>query len=77
MIDKMHGAWDKFWFKPIDARQYATLRIAFGGLSLIYFIQLLPYVEAQFSGTGWLGDVQQIAIQNGGIWSLFFIPAAG
>ena len=75
-IANMRSAWDKFWFKSIDARQYAALRIAFGGLSLVYFIQLLPYVEAQFSGTGWLGDVQQIAIQNGGSWSLFFIPVA-
>jgi hypothetical protein len=69
----MHSAWNKFWFKPIDARQYAALRIAFGGLSLVYFIQLLPYLEAQFSGAGWLDYVQQIAIQNGGSWSLFFL----
>jgi Vitamin K-dependent gamma-carboxylase len=42
-------------------------------LSLVYFIQLLPYLEAQFSGAGWLDYVQQIAIQNGGSWSLFFL----
>jgi Vitamin K-dependent gamma-carboxylase len=72
----MQDAWDRFWFKPIDARQYAALRIAFGGLSVIYFVQLLPYVDAQFSGSGWLGDIQQIAIQNGGSWSLFFIGAS-
>lgn len=70
----MQGLWDKFWFKSIDARQYATLRIAFGGLSFIYLIQLLPYVKTQFSGLGWLGSIQQIAIQNGGTWSLFFLP---
>jgi Vitamin K-dependent gamma-carboxylase len=69
----MQDAWDTFWFKLIDARQYAALRIAFGGLALIYFVQLLPYVETQFSGSGWLGDIQQIDIQNGGSWSLFFI----
>ncbi|MEQ1485775.1 HTTM domain-containing protein [Methyloglobulus sp.] len=69
----MQDAWANFWFKPIDARQYAALRIAFGSLSAIYFVQLLPYVEAQFSGSGWLGDIQQIAIQNGGSWSLLFI----
>jgi uncharacterized membrane protein YphA (DoxX/SURF4 family) len=73
----MQGVWDGFWFKPIDARQYAALRIAFGGLTVIYFVQLLPYVEEQFSGTGWLGDIQQIAIQNGGSWSLFFIQTGG
>jgi hypothetical protein len=73
----MQGMWDGFWFKPIDARQYAALRIAFGSLSVIYFVQLLPYVEAQFSGSGWLGDIQQIAIQNGGSWSLFFLRADG
>jgi len=71
----MQGAWDRFWFRLIDARQYAAIRIAFGGLSGIYFIQFLPYVETQFSGSGWLGGIQQIAIQNGGSWSLFFIQA--
>jgi hypothetical protein len=71
----LQTAWDSFWFKPIDARQYAALRIAFGGLSLAYLTQLLPYVETQFSGAGWLGGVRQIAIQNGGSWSLFFLPA--
>ena len=32
-------------------------------------------METQFSSLGWLGNVRQIAIQNGGSWSLFFIPA--
>jgi len=67
--------WNQFWFKSIDARQYAALRIAFGGLSVVYLLGLLPYVEAQFSGLGWLRDIQQIAVQNGGSWSLFFIQA--
>jgi Vitamin K-dependent gamma-carboxylase len=71
----MQSAWDKFWFKTIDARQFAALRIAFGCLSLVYFLSLLPYVENQFSGTGWLSDSRQIANQNGGSWSLFFLPA--
>ena len=67
--------WENFWFKQIDARQYAAMRIAFGGLSAVYLIGLLPYVETQFSSLGWLGNVRQIEIQNGGSWSLFFIPA--
>ena len=67
--------WNQFWFKSIDARQYAALRIAFGGLSVVYLLGLLPYVETQFSGFGWLRDIQQIAVQNGGSWSLFFIQA--
>ena len=67
--------WNQFWFKSIDARQYAALRIAFGGLSVVYLLGLLPYVETQFSGLGWLRDIQQIAVQNGGSWSLFFIQA--
>ena len=67
--------WDQFCLKSIDARQYAALRIAFGGLSVVYLLGLLPYVEAQFSGLGWLRDIQQIAVQNGGGWSLFFIQA--
>ncbi len=70
----MQSAWDRLWFGLIDARQYAALRIAFGGLSLVYFLGLLPYVETQFRGAGWLGELRQIAEQNGGSWSIFFIP---
>jgi Vitamin K-dependent gamma-carboxylase len=70
----MQSKWDKFWLRLIDPRQYAALRIAFGGLSFIYFLGLLPYVETQFSSAGWLGEFRQIANQNGGSWSLFFIP---
>lgn len=73
----MWQIWKKFWFNKIDARQYAALRIAFGVLSAIYFVGLLPYVETQFSTSGWLGDMRQIAIQNGGSWSYFFIHASG
>ena len=71
----MQGIWNRFWFRSIDARQYAAVRIAFGGLSAVYLLGLLPYVETQFSGLGWLGNIRQIAIQNGGSWSLFFIQA--
>jgi len=67
----MQGIWNRFWFRSIDARQYAAVRIAFGGLSAVYLLGLLPYVETQFSGLGWLGNIRQIAIQNGGSWSLF------
>jgi Vitamin K-dependent gamma-carboxylase len=73
----IQAAWDRFWFKSIDARQYAALRIAFGGLSCVYLILLLPYIETQFSGSGWLGNIKQIAEQNGGSWSLLFIQAGG
>ncbi len=73
----MRKAWENFWFKAIDARQYAALRIAFGTLSAIYLFTLLPYVETQFSGAGWLKGIGQIAAQNGGVWSLLFIPAGG
>jgi Vitamin K-dependent gamma-carboxylase len=70
----MPTAWDQFWFKSIDTRQYAALRIAFGGLSAIYFVNFFPFVETQFSSSGWLTNTGQIAQQNGGSWSLFFIP---
>ena len=69
--------WHDFWLKSIDARQFAALRIAFGCLSVVYLVDLLPYVESQFSGSGWLGGITQLAIQNGGSWSLFFIEAGG
>jgi uncharacterized membrane protein YphA (DoxX/SURF4 family) len=67
--------WNRFWFKSVDARQFAALRIIFGILSCIYFVGFLPYVESQFSTTGWLGNLRQIAVQNGGSWSYFFIQA--
>ena len=69
----MQTGWNNLWFKLIDARQYAALRILFGGLSCGYFLALLPYVDSHFSRLGWLGDIQQIASQNGGSWSVFFI----
>ncbi len=71
----MLKAWNTLWFTLIDARQYAVLRILFGGLSCGYFWSLLPYVESQFSRLAWLKDIQQIANQNGGSWSVFFINA--
>ncbi len=71
----MSTLWNNFWFRTVDARRYAALRIAFGILSVIYFVELLPYVETQLSTSGWLGYIRQIAIQNGGSWSYFFIQA--
>lgn len=68
-------SWAAFWFADIDARQYAALRIITGTLSVIYFLELFPYVGVHFSRAGWLGDSGQIAAQNGGGWSLFFIDA--
>jgi hypothetical protein len=68
-------AWHNFWFDKIDARQLALLRIAFGALSLLYFMECLPYLDSQFSPEGWLGQTRTIEIQNGGSWSLFFMPA--
>ncbi len=69
----MQKTWHWFWFKLIDARQYATLRILIGSFSGIYFSELLPYIDSQFSHTGWLSNRQQITNQNGGSWSVFFI----
>lgn len=65
--------WREFWFQDIDARQYALLRILVGGLSLMYFLQLWPYLADHFSRNGWLDDTGQIAAHNGGSWSLFFV----
>jgi uncharacterized membrane protein YphA (DoxX/SURF4 family) len=67
--------WYRFWFRTIDARQFAALRILFGGLSLIYLVELIPYAALQFSSSGWLDGIRQLAQQNGGSWSLFFFVA--
>lgn len=69
----MAKAWTNFWFTSVDARQYAVLRITFGGLSVIYFLALWPYVASQFSLNGWLKQAKQIEAFNGGSWSLFFM----
>jgi Vitamin K-dependent gamma-carboxylase len=69
----MKNLWYSFWFAPIDVRQYAALRILFGGLSGGYFLQLAPLLPEQLSRTGWLGSIMQIASHNGGSWSLFFL----
>ena len=69
----LYSSWDNFWFRSIDARQFAALRIVFGLFSVIYLCQLLPYVTSQFSDSGWLGTTRQIAEQSGGSWSLLFL----
>lgn len=69
----MKNLWQNFWFARIDVRQYAALRILYGGLSGWYFMQLWPLLPEQLSRTGWLGAITQIASQNGGSWSLFFL----
>jgi Vitamin K-dependent gamma-carboxylase len=69
---RIKTAWERLWFSDMDARQFAVLRIAFGFLSALYLIQLLPLVESQFSGSGWLGSIRQIEAQNGGSWSLLY-----
>lgn len=71
----MQKRWDAVWYKPIDVRQYAVLRIAFGYLSAVYLLQLLPFVTAHFSGAGWLGDIQTQSVLNWGSGSLFNLPA--
>ena len=48
-----HGMWDNFWFRSIDARQYAALRIAFGGLSAVYLLGLLPFWKHSLAA--WVG----------------------
>lgn len=66
--------WQKFWFEPIDVRQYAALRIVFGLLTASYFFNLLPLAEAHFSSDGWLPANRRFPEQNGGSWSVFFWP---
>lgn len=68
--------WRQFWFKRIDTRRYAALRMVFGILSALYLVGLLPYSQDQFSTTGWLGgNPRSIAILNGGNWSMLFIDS--
>ena len=71
----MFQFWNKFWFKTIDARQYAVLRIAFGFLSAVYLFELWPYLPSQFSNNGWLNNSRQVEGQNGGSWSLYFLDS--
>ncbi|NOT85305.1 MAG: HTTM domain-containing protein [Methylococcaceae bacterium] len=67
----MASIWHNFWFKPIDVRQYAILRIAFGFLSALYIAKLLPFADVHFSHAGWLIDFDHHGIPNWGSWSVF------
>lgn len=70
----MPSIWNNFWFKAIDVRQYALLRIAFGYLTAVYLIQLLPFASDHFSSAGWLADKHNHSVLNWGSWSLFNLP---
>ncbi|MEQ1635499.1 MAG: HTTM domain-containing protein [Methylococcales bacterium] len=68
----MQKYWYALWFKPIDVRQFALLRIAYGYLTAVYLVQLLPFIATQFSASGWLSsDLKPTSIVNWGSWSLF------
>jgi len=60
----MPKMWHYFWFKPVDVRQFAILRISFGYLCAVYLVQLLPLVDAHFSGNSWLASVQLPKLLN-------------
>lgn len=67
----MQKIWHYFWFKPVDVRQFAILRISFGLLSTVYLLQLLPFIDTHFSGNSWLANVQLPKLLNWGTWSIF------
>lgn len=68
----MQKYWHAAWFKPIDVRQFALLRISFGYLNAVYLVQLWPFISTHFSGSGWLADTTKPdTITNWGSWSLF------
>ncbi len=69
--------WHDMWFKSVDVRQFALLRISFGYLCAVYLVQLLPYVETHFSASGWLATSPVIGFLNWGSWSLFNLPLDG
>lgn len=66
--------WHSLWFKPIDVRQFALLRIAFGYLTAVYLVQLLPFIPAHFSAASWFADTPLPPVLNWGSWSLFSLP---
>ncbi len=73
MIKSIGDHWCQFFFKPIDALQYAVLRIGLGALITIYFIQLLPFFPVQFSQEGWLANRQDLFLPISGQWSVLFL----
>jgi hypothetical protein len=62
----MQGMWENFWFKPIDARQYAALRICFGGLSAVYLLGLI--VALCGNAVQWLGLAGEYSANSDTKW---------
>ena len=73
VIKSIGDRWNQFLFRPIDVAQYSALRIGLGTLVTIYFIQLLPFYQIQFSQEGWLANRQDLLLPNSGPWSLLFL----
>lgn len=71
----MQLIWYQFWFKAVDVRQFACLRIAYGFLITLYLCQLMPFAVEHYSAAGWLTDVSHKQIANWGSWSLFNLNA--
>lgn len=66
-------SWNDFWFRLIDVRQFAVLRIGLGILILIYLAGYLRDFNDQFGPQGWLGSIQELNLYHAGNWSLWLL----
>ena len=63
---------ERFFFRSIDVRQLALLRIGIGSLIVVYLIQLMPLFRVHFAPEGWLGSIRDLDLYHAGSWSILF-----
>lgn len=69
--------WNRFFFSPVDARVFAALRFAFGGILLIYAIVLAPDFERWFGENGVMGKEEARQNIDPDTWTfLSFVPGS-
>jgi len=62
----------RFLFRPIDARQYAALRIAFGALTFLTLCGWIGVSTFHFSNAGWFPVRRALEVLNPDEWTLLY-----
>ncbi len=68
--------WHDFFFRSIDVRQFALIRIGLGSLIVSYLIGFIPDFRDHFGPQGWLGAMQDLDLYHSGTWSVLFLTSS-
>ncbi|MGH8553181.1 MAG: hypothetical protein ACRERS_07785, partial [Methylococcales bacterium] len=68
--------WNELFFRSIDVRQIALLRIGLGSSITFYVIGFIPLFADHFSPDGWLGTMRDLGLYHSGSWSLLFLTGS-